>query len=64
MEHTDTARESLLAELFAENWREYGFAAALGVLLLLNVTGVFRTILELNTAILVTVLVPWGSATR
>src|ERR1035438_4032795 len=56
MEHTDTPRESLLAELLAENGREYGFAAALGVLLLLNVTGVFRTILGLDTAILVTVL--------
>ena len=49
-------RESLLAELLAANGREYGFAAALGVLLLLNVTGVFRGILGLDTAILVTVL--------
>ena len=56
MERNDTPRESLLAELFAENGREYGFAAALGVLLLLNVTGVFRNILGLDTAILVTVL--------
>ncbi len=56
MEHTDTRRESLLAELFAENGREYGFAAALGVLLLLNVTGVFRGIWGLDTAIVVTVL--------
>src|ERR1035437_4367678 len=56
MEHNETPRESLLAALFAEHGREYGFAAALGVLLLLNVTGVFRGILGLDTAILVTVL--------
>jgi Cu+-exporting ATPase len=56
MEPHDTPRESLLAELFAQNGREYGFGAALGVLLLLNVTGVFRNILGLDTAILVTVL--------
>src|ERR1017187_5553625 len=56
MEHKHPARESLLAELLAANGREYGFAAALGVLLLLNVTGVFRGILGLDTAILVTVL--------
>src|ERR1017187_2894468 len=51
MEHKRPARESLLAELLAANGREYGFAAALGVLLLLNVTGVFRGILGLDTAI-------------
>jgi Cu+-exporting ATPase len=56
MERNDTTRESLLSTLFAEHGREYGFAAALGVLLLLNVTGVFRFILGLDTAILVTVL--------
>jgi Cu+-exporting ATPase len=55
MEHNETPRESLLAELFAENGREYGFAAALGALLLLNVTGVFRGIWGLDTAIVVTV---------
>ena len=49
-------RESLLGELLAENGREYGFAAALGVLLLLNVTGVFRGVWGLDTAIVVTVL--------
>src|ERR1035437_4974507 len=56
MDHNDTTRESLLSALVAEHGREYGFAAALGVLLLLNITGVFRTILGLDTAILVTVL--------
>lgn len=56
MQRPDTSRESLLATLLAEHGREYGFAAALGVLLLLNVTGVFRGILGLDTAILVTVL--------
>jgi HflK protein len=56
MERNDTTRESLLGALFAEHRREYGFAAALGVVLLLNVTGAFRGILGLDTAILVTVL--------
>jgi Cu+-exporting ATPase len=56
MEDNNTHRESLLAELLSANGREYGFAAALGVVLLLNITGMFRTILGLDTAILVTVL--------
>ena len=56
MEHTDTPRESVLADLIAQNGSEYGFAAVLGLLLLLNVTGVFRGILGMDTAILVTVL--------
>jgi len=36
--------------------REYGFAAAVGLLLLLNVSGTFRTLFGLDTAILVTLL--------
>ena len=35
---------------------EYGFAAIVGLLLLLNVTGTFKSIFGLDTAILVTVL--------
>ena len=56
MEHSDTTRESVLSSLLAENGREYAYAAALGVLLLLNVTGVFRSIMGLDTAIVVTLL--------
>ena len=36
--------------------KEYGFAALVGVLLLLNVTGVFKTIFGLDTAIFITAL--------
>src|SRR5579872_5288532 len=35
---------------------EYGFAAVVGVLLLLNLTGTFKTVFGLDTAILITVL--------
>ena len=35
---------------------EYGFAAIVGVLLLLNLSGIFRTVFGLDTAILVTLL--------
>jgi len=35
---------------------EYGFAAIVGVLLLLNLSGIFKTVLGLDTAILVTLL--------
>ncbi len=41
--------------LIAENRREYGVAAILGLILLLNVTGAFKTVFGLDTAILVTV---------
>ncbi|HEV2199576.1 MAG TPA: FtsH protease activity modulator HflK [Bryobacteraceae bacterium] len=47
---------SHLTALLAENASEYGLAAILGLLLLLNLTGLFQTIFGLNTAILVTVL--------
>jgi len=42
----------------AVSWfaREYGFAALVGALLLLNVTGVFKTVFGFDTAILVTLL--------
>lgn len=43
-----------LATLFAENAREYGVAAGLGVLLLLNLTGAMRTVYGFDTAILIT----------
>ncbi len=36
--------------------REYGFAAAVGILMLLNVTGTFRSVFGLDTAIVVTML--------
>jgi Cu+-exporting ATPase len=35
---------------------EYGFAAIVGILLLLNLTGAFKTVLGLDTAILITLL--------
>src|SRR5271169_909720 len=35
---------------------EYGFSAIVGVLLLLNLTGTFKTIFGLDTAIIVTLL--------
>src|SRR5258708_2712528 len=35
---------------------EYGFAATVGLLLLLNVTGIFKTILGFDTAIVITLL--------
>src|SRR5690349_14057460 len=40
----------------AELLSEYGFAAAVGLILLLNVTGGFKTILGLDTAIIITLL--------
>src|ERR1017187_15715 len=40
----------------AELLKEYGFAALVGILLLLNVTGAFKTIFGLDTAILITAL--------
>jgi Cu+-exporting ATPase len=40
----------------AELLKEYGFAALVGLLLLLNVTGAFKTIFGLDTAILITAL--------
>jgi Cu+-exporting ATPase len=54
MERTGQSRESTLGELFREHARDYGLAAALGVLLVLNLTGVMRVILGLDTAILIT----------
>jgi HflK protein len=40
----------------AELLSEYGFAAVVGLLLLLNLTGTFKTIFGLDTAILITLL--------
>src|ERR1051325_2927797 len=56
MKRAETGSPLLIATLFAEHAREYGFAAVLGVLLVLNVTGVFPSIFGLNTAIVVTLL--------
>src|ERR1035441_5851179 len=44
------------ADSRAELLKEYGFAALVGLLLLLNVTGAFKTIFGLDTAILITAL--------
>jgi cation transport ATPase len=51
---TNAVAVSPIARLLAENGREYGVAAILGVLLLLNLTGLFKTVFGLDTAILVT----------
>ena len=42
------------AETRRERWRYFGFAAAVGVLLLLNLTGVFKTVLGIDTAAILT----------
>ena len=47
---------SLVAELIAENGRAYLLAALLGLVLLLNLTGLWDSIFGLNTALLVTAL--------
>ena len=44
----------LLARLIAENAAEYRAAAVLGVLLVFNVTGIFKSVYGLDTAILIT----------
>jgi Cu+-exporting ATPase len=48
----DSPRSSILQEFGAEN----GYAAVIGLLLLLNVTGVFKYIFGLDTAILLTLM--------
>jgi Cu+-exporting ATPase len=48
-------QSSILAFVF-EHAAEYGLAAFLGLLLLLNLTGLFKSVLGLDTAIIVTVL--------
>jgi HflK protein len=48
--------KSPMASLLAEHASEYGLAAVLGVTLLLNLTGAFRSVFGLDTAILVTLL--------
>src|SRR4029077_7860517 len=40
---------------------EYGFAAIVGILLLLNLTGAFKTVLGLDTAILITLLAGYNT---
>src|SRR5574340_876982 len=40
----------------SDRLRYYGFAAFVGVLLLLNLTGVFKTVLGIDTAIVITLL--------
>lgn len=47
---------SLVAELIAENGRAYLLAGLLGLILLLNLTGLWDNIFGLNTALLVTAL--------
>ena len=39
-----------------ERLRYYGFAAFVGVLLLLNLTGVFKTLFGIDTAVIITLL--------
>src|SRR5579864_3891341 len=52
----ETAGSDSQASLLAQFGAEYGFAAILGLLLILNVTGAFKYIFGLDTAILVTLL--------
>ncbi len=46
----------LLARLISENVAEYRMAAALGLLLVLNVTGILRNVYGLDTAIFITLV--------
>jgi Cu+-exporting ATPase len=48
-----SANPSLLAQLIAENGKSYLVAALLGLLLLLNVAGIWESIFGLNTALIV-----------
>jgi len=41
-----------------------GFTAAVGILLLLNVTGVFSSILGIDTAIFITLIAGYGTFSR
>ena len=52
----ETAAAGSPPSLLAQFGAEYGFAALLGLLLLLNVTGAFKYVFGLDTAILVTLL--------
>src|SRR5271169_2612440 len=51
-DRTPTATDSQTASLLAD----YGFAALVGLLLLLNLTGTFKSVFGLDTAILITLL--------
>src|SRR5271165_1561478 len=50
------APDSQSSSFLAEFGTEYGYAAIIGVLLVLNVTGVFKYIFGLDTAILLTLM--------
>ncbi|MDP2999438.1 MAG: FtsH protease activity modulator HflK [Bryobacterales bacterium] len=44
------------AETRRERWRYFGFAAAVGILLLLNLAGIWKTVLGIDTAAILTVV--------